>query len=106
MEKMTRLSREDWNLLDKLLGKHGWGGYYDLVEVLKNVAGQLGISCVGLDLGDPEEKTDLPQIVQYLSDWAEIISHTPGFMELMEKAAEGTEIVYKDGLVVVRGKRQ
>jgi len=30
-----RLSKEDWNKLDDLLGKMGFGGYYDLLEVLK-----------------------------------------------------------------------
>lgn len=30
-----RLSKEDWDKLDDLLGKIGFGGYYDLLEVLK-----------------------------------------------------------------------
>ena len=29
------LSKEDWDTLDDLLGKHGFGGYYDLLECLK-----------------------------------------------------------------------
>lgn len=36
-----RLSKEDWNKLDDLLGKIGFGGYYDLLEVLKIGAYQL-----------------------------------------------------------------
>ena len=30
-----KLSKEDWTQLDKLLGKVGFGGYYDLVECLR-----------------------------------------------------------------------
>lgn len=36
-----KLSREDWDKLDDLLGKHGFGGYYDLVECLKMVLRKL-----------------------------------------------------------------
>jgi len=36
-----RLSKEDWNKLDDLLGKMGFGGYYDLLEVLKESAFRL-----------------------------------------------------------------
>lgn len=89
---MVRLSRDDWNLLDDLLGKHGWGGYYDLVEVLKGVGGQLGINNLGLDLDSPEARVDLPQMVQYLQDWAELIGHTPGFHKIAEAAAKTAEI--------------
>ena len=32
-----RLNKEDWNQLDDLLTKMGFGSYYDCVEVLKNI---------------------------------------------------------------------
>lgn len=32
---MTRLSKEDFDKLDALLSKHGFGGYYDLLECIK-----------------------------------------------------------------------
>ena len=32
-----RLSKDDWEELDRLLSLHGFGGYYDLVECLKMV---------------------------------------------------------------------
>lgn len=32
-----KLSKEDWQQLDILLGKVGFGGYYDLVECLQMV---------------------------------------------------------------------
>jgi len=38
---MTRLSKEEWNLLDDLLGKIGFGGYYDMLEYLNMVASDL-----------------------------------------------------------------
>lgn len=38
-DKKKYLTREEWNQLDDLLGKHGFGGYYDLVECL-NIAAQ------------------------------------------------------------------
>ena len=37
-DKNTRLIREEWDQLDTLLGKHGFGGYYDLVECLNIMA--------------------------------------------------------------------
>jgi hypothetical protein len=30
-----KLNKEDWNQLDKLLSKVGFGGYYDLCECIK-----------------------------------------------------------------------
>jgi len=32
---MTRLSKEKWNILDNLLSEIGFGGYHDLIELLK-----------------------------------------------------------------------
>ena len=32
------MERKDWEELDRLLGLEGFGGYYDLVECLKDVA--------------------------------------------------------------------
>jgi len=32
------LNRDDWEELDRLLGLEGFGGYYDLVECLKDIA--------------------------------------------------------------------
>jgi len=30
------MKREDWDALDRLLGLEGYGGYYDLLELLKS----------------------------------------------------------------------
>lgn len=83
-----RLPKAKWNQLDDLLGEHGFGGYYDLVECLKIIAGDLGISATGVDLGS---SMSLPQIVQFLQDWATILSRTDGFRYVIEEAASEAE---------------
>lgn len=86
---MTRLSRKDWDLLDDLLGRHGFGGYYDLVECLKMVAGDLGIGMTGLDLSD---NMSLPQIVQFLQDWASLLSKDNNFKAVAEMCGQGSVV--------------
>lgn len=60
----TRLSKEDWDILDDILGKHGFGGYYDLVESLKGVLVKVA------RLADPsfcaDDIKDLPSVVSAL----------------------------------------
>ena len=34
---MNRLSYQEWEQLDTLLSKHGFGGYYDMLECLKMI---------------------------------------------------------------------
>ena len=87
-----RLPYKDWEKLDELLGKHGFGGYYDLIECLKDIAGQLGFSNTGVDITSPDEKVELPQMISYLRDWSSTLSNTPGFTELAVKAAEELEV--------------
>ena len=89
---MDRLSYNNWRQLDTLIGKHGFGGYYDLIECLKDVATHLGIGATGLDLNDPEDKTDLPQIVAYLRDWAYILSKDSEFIKLTKRCSEDVHI--------------
>ena len=91
---MDRLSRKDWDELDRLLGLHGFGGYYDLVECLRMIAGDLGITNTGVELYPEHEgpvSMTLPQIVSYLSDWSRILSHQKGFPELALEASKDTE---------------
>lgn len=91
---MDRLSRKDWDELDRLLGLHGFGGYYDLVETLKMIAGSLAITNTGVELypeTDGLESMTLPQIVSYLSDWSTILSHQEDFPELALEASKDTE---------------
>lgn len=60
----TRLERSEWDMLDALLAKHGFGGYYDLVESLKLIAGRVGKK--QLKKGWNSVKLDLPTVVQLL----------------------------------------
>ncbi len=95
-----RLSRGDWAELDSLLGKHGFGGYYDLVECLRMVAGDLGITSTGIELfpeHDGPISMSLPQIVKYLQDWAGILSDDEDFPALVERAAKRAERVRAQG---------
>ena len=95
-----RLSKEDWDRLDTLIGKHGFGGYYDLVECLKIVAGELGISNTGIELypeHDGGQSMSLPQIVQFLQDWARLISTDREFPALAERVASEAEHVKAQG---------
>jgi hypothetical protein len=83
-----RLSKPEWNQLDMLLSKHGFSGYYDLVESIRYPLSMLGIGNTGLDISDPDTKLNLPEIVSLLSEWASKLSITPGFQQLAEKAGE------------------
>ena len=59
-KKDVRLSQEDWDTLDDLLAKHGFGGYYDLVECLKGVILKFRKNA------DLFEVRDLPTVVRIL----------------------------------------
>lgn len=61
-DKGTWLSKKEWDELDHLLGKHGFGGYYDLVESLKIVLRRISEN-KNIDL--PNIK-DLPSVVKAL----------------------------------------
>ena len=60
------LSREEWDRLNELLGKHGFGGYYDLVESLKTVLKRVGKG--KLKKNWEIEIKDLPSIVRLLME--------------------------------------
>lgn len=61
-----RLSKLEWNRLDDLLSKHGFGGYYDLVECLKMVLKRIGKG--KLQEGWEKEVKDLPTAVNLLME--------------------------------------
>ena len=75
------LNKKDWNQLDDLLGKHGFGGYYDLVESLKICLGNLGFAETGICV---EDIKTLPDVVQILNYWTSKIGHTKEFDNLVE----------------------
>ena len=80
-----KLAYKDWELLDDLLSKHGFGGYYDLLESIKDIARGLGISHTGLDLNDVK---DLTTAVMTLSLWVTKLRHHPEFQRIAEEAAK------------------
>ena len=57
-----KLSKEDWQQLDMLLGKVGFGGYYDLVECLK-----IAITNIAPELVEPIRKeSDIQTLITLL----------------------------------------
>ena len=64
MSETSSLSKDEWSRLDELLGKHGFGGYYDLVECLKTVLERVGNG--KLKTGWQEKAKDLPTVVNLL----------------------------------------
>lgn len=88
MADRFRLSKKDWNKLDELLSKHGFGGYYDLIECLKDIARRIGIQNTGVKLYSENRSVSLPQIIQFLQDWTLILYRNPEFLEITEKIAE------------------
>jgi len=59
-----RLTKDEWNMLDDLLGKHGFSGYYDLVETLKIVLERIENGM--LKENWKETAKDLPTVVGLL----------------------------------------
>lgn len=58
------LSKEDFKKIDDILGRHGFGGYYDLIECLKGVISKFGKG--KLKKGWEQEITCLPEAVTLL----------------------------------------
>lgn len=87
--KTKWLSSDDWRKLDDLLGKHGFGGYYDLIESLKIALGDLGIERTGVDLY-PEgvNRLNLPETVRLLTDWTFTLSRHPEWSRIIEEKAK------------------
>ena len=80
-----RLNKEDWEKLDELLGKHGFGGYYDMLEALKMCLNSLGISYLGID---PNDIKNLSEAVSLLNVWTYSISQDKEFLKLLERVVD------------------
>ena len=81
----TKLPYQEWDQLDTLLGKHGFGGYYDLVECLKVALAALAVPSFirdkdghGIDIDDDPELKTLPDLVYMLDAWAGLIANWSG----------------------------
>ena len=60
-----KLNKEDWNKLDGLLSKVGFGGYYDLVECLKTILRNLTFEDVRFDV-KLDKETDIHLLVSLI----------------------------------------
>lgn len=76
--KMKRLSREDWDALDDLLGKHGYGGYYDFLECLKIIGRNISAGFLrkngDLQMIDTDEVKSIPEMMAILDSWSDQIA--------------------------------
>ena len=60
------LSSEDFDVLDRILGQHGFGGYYDLLDVLKGIISKVDIMKKLKKDSEKDIKT-LPEAIGILS---------------------------------------
>lgn len=65
------LSRQDFEKLDDLFSKLGFGGYYDFLECLKEITGKIGAFTVEGGEVDRESLKTIPEVMDYLSSWSE-----------------------------------
>jgi len=87
---MSRLPKEKWDQLDDLLGEHGFGGYYDLVESLKIIGGNVGL---WMSKYDSLDSYSLPEIVNLLLAWTQAISGISEFDEIVKIALHAVDTV-------------
>lgn len=74
MSKKGWLSRADFNKLDELLSRLGYGGYYDFLECLKLIAKNMGAIYViedgDLQAWDLEDIKTIPEMMGVLMAWS------------------------------------
>jgi len=68
------LSREDFEELDRLFGKLGYGGYYDFLESLKEIGDRIGAFTVPDAEIDPKDLKTIPDVQAILTSWSFLIS--------------------------------
>lgn len=73
MTKKGWLSREDFEKLDDLFGKLGYGGYYDFLECLKEIGSKIGAYTVEGGEIDREDLKTISEVMAVLSAWSEAI---------------------------------
>lgn len=83
-----RLPKAKWEQLDGLLGEHGFGGYYDLVECLKIVGGNIGL---WMSKYDSSDSYSLPDIMNLLLVWSQALSSIPEFDEVVKIALHSVD---------------
>lgn len=68
------LSRKDFDLLDDLFSKMGYGSYYDFLECLKEIGSKIGAYTVEGGEIDKEKLKTISDVMAFLDNWAEAIS--------------------------------
>lgn len=72
------LSRTDFDKLDELLGKLGYGGYYDFLQCLKQIASRSG--AIYLKKGDDilawdvDDIKTIPEMMAMITVWSGLLS--------------------------------
>lgn len=74
MSKKGWLSKEDFENLDNLFGKMGYGGYYDFLQCLKNIASNIGAVYVKGGAWDLEEIKTIYEMMAIIQHWSNKIS--------------------------------
>lgn len=64
------LSKEDFNKLDDLFSKLGYGGYYDFLECLKEIGSNIGAYTVEGGEVDREGLKTIREVMAYLDYWS------------------------------------
>jgi len=78
MKRKGWLERKDFDKLDELLGKLGFGGYYDFFQCLKDIASDSG--AIHVKKGDDVQAWDLddiktiPEMIAMLHVWSHKLS--------------------------------
>ncbi|MBA7491265.1 hypothetical protein ES702_01810 [subsurface metagenome] len=73
MSKSDWLSRADFDKLDEILGKLGYGGYYDFLEVLKIIGRNIAAGYAGNTMIDLDDVKTIPELVGILVAWTDKI---------------------------------
>jgi hypothetical protein len=66
MKKSNWLSKEDFDKLDELFSKMGYGGYYDFLECLKHVGIRFNAFTVDGKRIDPNTLKTIPEVMSFL----------------------------------------
>lgn len=90
------LSRADFDKLDELLGKLGYGGYYDFLQCLKDMASNIGavyfMKGDDLQAWDLEDVKIIPEVMAMLTVWSHRIARYKAlYPEWIDKILEVSE---------------
>lgn len=70
-EPVGRLSKEAWDKFDDFLFQHGWGGYYDFLEQLRDTASLMGAGwCTADGYLDLYDIKTIPKMMALMQAWA------------------------------------